>query len=793
MKYIVLLLSFATFAQQKPVDLNKISSDKTEYAHDHIHCETVKSKNFIDDYKTNRSAKIASLARTQIDSVDAVDFILNTPDYISYIRVFDNISNTDLFETYNIEKVATYYNENIVELISDETQTELVNDFLFYFKVLTFNDRNNPDFVQISEEDDDALYSILGPTYSHPDFADRSDLHYNAITLMDYGVKERKHADLFYIFFEQLETRNFSEYLLFTIGRVLSNGFIYNESGFMEAVYEDGDRFVDEIANILNNEENRTYKRVYTLWLNSLSWFVKRYNDEVVGLNIENIAILVDSFINTSEFNTPFHIKVTSLFLRVDLNTNTDFNALRDQYYELIFPKEISSYDNGRIKITSSKTKEEDDNLYLELKDAETNFFKLTENTTKLHDGRYETVNVFYFDSRDLYHDFGPMFFEINPLGSGVYYYYQSAFYYFDREDGPITARSTARHEYIHHLDKKYNRLDSEESIFRNYRISLWWMEGLASFASATSSTEGMGITEYTGQIVASDDTSRRLTLEQSVKNGYANNAVYNYGQITWSWLYHKKPDELKNLFKLIKSGQTYEFIDALDVIVLDSDNEIDYQNYIQKIVDDYNAGLIFNPEAESYDFTAQQNSLEDINELLEDLNLINGYNLEISDRTPFEYAKIQKDTIIDNNTYELNDYLWNLTKQFDEKSDQFSGFKTMTAQIDSITPIDDKFKFHYTIEFTTIGEIADNTVLSTEYNDVDRILVYKNPTPDYFKIKGIEEGAIIKLYDLNGKLVQRYKTTNNNSYDVSALKTGIYIIHIQQDSKVFTTKLIKI
>ena len=180
-------------------------------------------------------------------------------------------------------------------------------------------------------------------------------------------------------------------------------------------------------------------------------------------------------------------------------------------------------------------------------------------------------------------------------------------------------------------------------------------------------------------------------------------------------------------------------------------------------------------------------------NELLEDLNLINGYNLEISDRTPFEYMKIQKDTIIDNNTYELNDYLWNLTKQFDEKSDQFSGFKTMTAQIDSITPIDDKFKFHYTIEFTTIGEIADNTALSTKYNEIDRILVYKNPTPDYFKIKGIEEGAIIKLYDLNGKLVQRYKTTNNNSYDVSALKTGIYIIHIQQDSKVFTTKLIKI
>ena len=785
MKHILfLLIPFLGFSQAKLVTLDPITSQEVHSGCTHIVLDNNQSK------ESKKTFKSFLFNKAKIDSVDAVSFILNTPDFNNYVRIFDNVKNTDLFETYNVIKVAEYFNQNITEWLNDDINTQKVNDFLFYFKVLIFNDRNNPDYVNFDAEGAAALYSMFEPMYSHPNFSDREQIHNYAITLMDYGVKEEKHAQLFYIFFDQMKTKDFSENLLSLLGRVLNNGFIYNERPFMDAVYSDGNRFVEEITNVLNREDCRNWLRVYAPWLASLSKIALKYENQE-SLNIENIKNAVDSFINTSEFNTPFHIKVTQIFLNVSINFNTDFNSLKNQYYDMVFPKGTKSYDNGRIRITSNKTKEEDDNLYLELKDAETNFFKLTENTTKLHDGKYENVDVVYFDSRELYTNFGPMFFDINPVGSGVYYDYKSAFFFFDREQGPITTRSTARHEYIHHLDKKYNRLDSEESIFRNYRISLWWMEGLAAFGSATSSTEGMSITEYTGQVVAADDPSNRLTLEQSVKNGYANNAIYNYGQITWSWLYHKRPDELKNLFKLIKSGKTYEFIDALDAIVLDSDNEADYQNYIQKIVDDYNAGLIFNPEAESYDFTAQQNSLEDINDLLEDLNLINGYNLEISDRTPFEYVKIQKDTIIDNNTYELNDYLWDLTKQFDEKSDQFSGFKTMTAQIDSITPIDDKFKFHYTIEFTTIGEI-NNTALSVETNNTEKILVYKNPTPDYFKISGVENGQL-KLYDLTGKLINVYLISKDEKYDVSNLRTGMYILDVNSGGIRFTTKLIKL
>ena len=785
MKYILfLLVSFATMAQDRYFVPDQNIENEHVIGCSHTQIELKPEKQI--------QRKAARSARVQLDSINAVDLILNDSNYRSFIGLFDNISNTTLFETYNVVAVSEYLNENIGEMLSDVNQTDRVNDFLYYYRILSFNVSRNPDYFQIDSEGDAAVFSTIAPIYSHPNFIERTAVHFSAIGLMAIVPLDERHIDSFHILFSRVRQEVFPGGLFRNMGSIFSNAFFYREIAFTDAVYSDGDFFIEEITNILNNDNAREYLPAHATFLAGMYKMTEDYNGQD-GLDLENIKNSVDSFIDTSEFNSKFHRSVVKIFIKSNLDFVNNMTVLKDQYFDMIFPKGTKSYDNGRIKITSGAS-DNDDNLYLELRDTRENFFKLSENTRPLDSTKYRDVNMYLFDSKESYTDFGPMFFNINPVGSGVYYDYNSSFYLFNRDPGLKSPINTARHEYIHHLDKQYNRPDSAESLFRQYRVSLWWMEGLATYASATSSTNGLGFTPYPVYLLINSTESNRLTMDQSVKEGYNQNAVYTYGQITWSWLYREKPAELKELFRLMQAGETLEFVDLLYSITLDPDNEISYQNYIQQVIDDYNAGLIVHPEPESYDFTTTQNSLDDISEVLEEVNLVNNYNLTVSDTSPYEFVSIHKDTIIDNNTYEINDYLWDLTKKFDEKSTKFSGFETTTARIDSIRPINDNFKVFYTIEFTTVGEIT-NTALSVENENIetDRVIVYKNPTPDYFKIKGIEDGTRLRVYNLNGILVKEYRSGENKQYDISDLNPNVYILRFNKDSKTFATKLLKI
>lgn len=74
-----------------------------------------------------------------------------------------------------------------------------------------------------------------------------------------------------------------------------------------------------------------------------------------------------------------------------------------------------------------------------------------------------------------------------------------------------------------------------------------------------------------------------------------------------------------------------------------------------------------------------------------------------------------------------------------------------------------------------------------------NEVSVYPNPTSNEIRIRGIIEEATIYIYETSGKLLLM-KTLGKSDHilDISALHPGIYILHVVQNGKAETIRLIK-
>jgi hypothetical protein len=106
----------------------------------------------------------------------------------------------------------------------------------------------------------------------------------------------------------------------------------------------------------------------------------------------------------------------------------------------------------------------------------------------------------------------------------------------------------------------------------------------------------------------------------------------------------------------------------------------------------------------------------------------------------------------------------------------------------------------------------GDNDVLSASYYD-DRIAWYENLTPSglfsiqkkqllfypnptsaiiYFDFTD-NKIELIKIFDLTGKtIIEKAEIQQNETIDLSGFESGIYLISIQTDKEIFTTKIVK-
>ena len=93
---------------------------------------------------------------------------------------------------------------------------------------------------------------------------------------------------------------------------------------------------------------------------------------------------------------------------------------------------------------------------------------------------------------------------------------------------------------------------------------------------------------------------------------------------------------------------------------------------------------------------------------------------------------------------------------------------------------------------FKIFGNKPASTLMINDLIAENMIEIYPSPAHDYFKLN--QPSKKIVVYDLIGKVTQTFKGnfSSESHFDVSNLKPGIYLVHIQSKRGTTTRKLLK-
>ena len=85
-----------------------------------------------------------------------------------------------------------------------------------------------------------------------------------------------------------------------------------------------------------------------------------------------------------------------------------------------------------------------------------------------------------------------------------------------------------------------------------------------------------------------------------------------------------------------------------------------------------------------------------------------------------------------------------------------------------------------------------NNLLLSNSEINFNRTEIYPNPTKDFIEFKNIKNGSKISIYSLSGELVEKY-IYNSYKHSLENIKTGIYLLEVQQNLNKEFFKIIKL
>ena len=84
--------------------------------------------------------------------------------------------------------------------------------------------------------------------------------------------------------------------------------------------------------------------------------------------------------------------------------------------------------------------------------------------------------------------------------------------------------------------------------------------------------------------------------------------------------------------------------------------------------------------------------------------------------------------------------------------------------------------------------------ILGVNQNKLNFLMIYPNPTNGLIYIKALENIESIKLFDLNGRLLQN-KTTQNvkeETIDLSSFAAGVYMVEVQTETGKSVKEIVK-
>jgi len=124
-----------------------------------------------------------------------------------------------------------------------------------------------------------------------------------------------------------------------------------------------------------------------------------------------------------------------------------------------------------------------------------------------------------------------------------------------------------------------------------------------------------------------------------------------------------------------------------------------------------------------------------------------------------------------------------NLTDQ--EKSDLIAFLGTLTgSDIYTNEKWSDPFDENGGLDIIYLTGIAENQIASYS--------LYPNPTRDYIRLSGIDQQTQINVYDLTGSLVLQQVVNDGQQIDVSILRSGSYLMHVESGSTAQVLRFVK-
>tara|TARA_R110002124_G_scaffold108098_2_gene260687 strand:- start:2250 stop:4895 length:2646 start_codon:yes stop_codon:yes gene_type:complete len=702
---ILLLLPIYTFAQVAPIqrqsaDVFSCSKESTHTSH-----EKEKSINY--------------QSRNQQTEVNVIEVLASYDDMYElylYLRDYSQSGLTDIFSEENYMLAINHFNDEVVLNIDSTLQNKDLQRYTNYIRSLDWHSYYRDD-VSSSDAYLTILIESFGKLNNNEVFWEETqELEDNRWDMVAISDIPNRRGELWNDYMSIMEFRYGSG--LNATSRILFRGLNNVDESLLQELYGDSN-----LINVLHHVIISSPDVISTNYIGILGLILERHSQgysEGTPFNIDEYIGMIDQLISTFEYGTPQHMKlVSTLYNYTEYSFESDFQAFKDQYYDEQFTN-IYLFNDSEIEIHTFLEESKAYELYLALREAKANFFKLTKNTSAIDTDPNEVIKMYIFKSEENYENLGSMFFNIPTSNGGIYIESAGSLYTYDRESETLPLDMLLKHEYVHYLDGRYNIHGTYGELeFYDWSTGIysWWTEGLANYVASASGEDGYYISEYSASWI-SNNGGNHFNLKESLRNSYNNGgALYAYSESAWGYLNTIMPENIHEMFELVSSNSTQSFWDLVNSIADDSSLEQGYIEYLNQVTSDYDNNIIEDPLLIEYTFSDPEIALEELLNIINDNNLIEDYNHEVVYTQPYKFLRLNKSISytedLDTSIEYINQYLEDVTIQFHQNTIEFSGFDIITAWVESIEYIGDDIKFNIAFEIPVNGTL--NTVIDTD------------------------------------------------------------------------------
>ena len=266
-------------------------------------------------------------------------------------------------------------------------------------------------------------------------------------------------------------------------------------------------------------------------------------------------------------------------------------NELLAEVNAIAFPNDFT-FDSGSMRFHTTLPYDEVEQLYYQLKETQSAFFKVTGATTPVTGDPNEVAIFRIYESRTAYTQFQTFLYGIGTNNGGIYIERDATLFTYDREswESIFSLEELARHEYGHYLTSRYmvpgmwcsGTCDSlggpldDGTLYADERLT-WFEEGFANFIAGA--TQSNSVNPLKSMIAWIAEQPTHYTPSESVSVRYGDPYMYPYAQLMFNYLYANKTSAFRDLTTILRSNDKA----AYDVLRAEfgNINPTEYNNYI--------------------------------------------------------------------------------------------------------------------------------------------------------------------------------------------------------------------